>query len=565
MSKKRNNFPLILAIIALAVFLGSFILANKVGLYISPDETANAFFAKRFATTGTLQWFDPLNVDVGNALHPRSVLSIAGVLVPISFTGLPVLYGILIRFFGEGLLPFLTPLVAFGSVFALYGLCRRLFSERVALLTGVLWAIHPGWWYYSARSMMHNVLFVALLIFSVYLLIVRPFKTHFFDKKVTGFKKNLLMNFDFILSGLIFGTALFVRTSSILWVSTAFILGAYLVTRKFLWQPLVIFVVSALIALLPMFFINQSTFGNPFTFGYQVTTSVDSIFTTTPIDQIELSQPVQEKSQLRQKAEKILSPMFPFGVAPRATVRNVFAYMFSIFWWLTILGLIGLPLFFPNRKMEKIEKRKRIAYLVVFGSVFVWLGVMYGSWTIKDNPDPTAVTIANSYVRYWLPVYVMAMPFVAMGIFWLTEQAKTKAVRNIILLVLLIMCFGLSVRSVYFSRDDGLVSAAAVLERSIEIRERVFTHVEPDAVVIVDRSDKLFWPERRVLFPLRNEITYELMPHIVLRTPLYYYGITFPQKDIDYLNEVKLSENNLRISLIETFDQESLYWITPIR
>ena len=106
-----------------------------------------------------------------------------------------------------------------------------------------------------------------------------------------------------------------------------------------------------------------------------------------------------------------------------------------------------------------------------------------------------------------------------------------------------------------------LIEAAAILDRSAEIRTRVLARTEPEAVIIVDRADKLFFPHRRVVFPLRDERTYELMPRIVLRVPLYYYGVTFPPQDIEYLNTRKLKDLGLQIEFIETFDEESLYRI----
>ena len=87
------------------------------------------------------------------------------------------------------------------------------------------------------------------------------------------------------------------------------------------------------------------------------------------------------------------------------------------------------------------------------------------------------------------------------------------------------------------------------------------TLTEVDAVIIVDRADKLFFPDRRVIYPLRDEKTYALMLQIVALVPLYYYGITLPQADIDYLNGDKLKAMGLQIDFVENFGEESLYKI----
>jgi hypothetical protein len=52
------------------------------------------------------------------------------------------------------------------------------------------------------------------------------------------------------------------------------------------------------------------------------------------------------------------------------------------------------------------------------------------------------------------------------------------------------------------------------------------------------------------------------MPTLAANGPLFYYGITFPETDMEYLNGTKLAELGLEITLIETYDIESLYVIT---
>ena len=80
-------------------------------------------------------------------------------------------------------------------------------------------------------------------------------------------------------------------------------------------------------------------------------------------------------------------------------------------------------------------------------------------------------------------------------------------------------------------------------------------------MIIVDRADKIFFPHR-VMYPLRSQQTYSLMPIAVENVPVYYYGITFPEKDIEYLNTKKLKELGLQIEHMQTFDEESLYRIS---
>lgn len=548
---KRLEFKhdlLVLAGFAVLAFLGCLAFLRVGGIYVSPDETANAFFAEQFAQRGSLSSFDSLNVDLKDALHPRSVVSLAGRLVPGSFIGLPVLYGFFIAIAGGWMLPFLTPLIAVVAVFAWYAVVRRLFDREIGLLSALLLAVHPAWWYYSARSLMHNVTFAAFLIFAGYFLVARPSRGRKFA------------DLDFVLAGVCTGLALFVRSSEVTWVALAVLAAAVAYrSKKIAWRPVVLFAISAAIALLPMAVINQATYGGPFATGYtaeggDAEDKVDEE-SVTPSSSLSTLSPLSPSSPLS-------SLFLPFGFSPKDIAKNVLSYGAGLFWWMTVLILIGFPLAFPSRAVAKELRRPRRAYLAFALTASASLAVVYGSWTFFDNPDPTQITIGNSHVRYWIPVYILLIPFAAHAIRWLAHRTLTETARRLAVAVLVVASVGLSVRAVFFSPQDGLVYAAQTLMDGRDIRTRVLDLTEPDAVIVVDRADKLFFPSRRIRYPLRDEETYALMPRILLRAPLYYYGITLPQIDVDYLNDVKLGALGLQIESVETFSIETLYRIT---
>src|SRR3989344_625178 len=106
--KKTRRVSWWLTAVVMIFFLSSLILVKEGPIFISPDESANAFFIKQFAQTGNMFFYEPLNLSVGDVLHPRSIISINGRLVPGGFLGLPLLYGGLSMFFGLWLAPFLT-------------------------------------------------------------------------------------------------------------------------------------------------------------------------------------------------------------------------------------------------------------------------------------------------------------------------------------------------------------------------------------------------------------------------------------------------------------------------
>lgn len=533
----------VLAAVAIVAFLGCLVMLRVSGVYVSPDEGANAFFAHQFKQTGSLSVFEPLNLPLGDALHPRSVVSVAGHLVPGSFLGLPVLYGSVAALLGEWSIPFWTPVLAALAVFAWFAVVRSLFDREVALLSAVLLAIHPAWWYYSARSLMHNVPFVAFLIFSAYFLMVRPSagRRHAFA--------------DVIASGACLGLALFIRTNEAVWIVPAVAALLFAFRARLTRRQVALFVASFAVALLPMFALNHATYGSPVTFGYNV---ADRVAGAEDVAAAASDADVTPASLLSVP----FRALFPFGLSWKDTARNVAYYGVSLFWWMSLLALVGIPLAVPNRSVPSDVRPRRRAFAFLALGVTLYLGWQYGSWTFFDNPDPHQVTIGNSHVRYWLPVFVLSTPFAALAVRWISRRAFTAFARRAFAVALVALCLTLSARVAFFSPEDGIVSASNGLAVTREIRETALGLTEPDAVIVVDRGDKLFFPYRRVLYPLRSDATYALMPKIVLRAPLYYYGITFPQADLDYLNGERLAALGLRIDPVQAFDIETLYRIS---
>lgn len=544
----------IIAVIAVFFFLSAMILALGIPrIFISPDESANFFFASEFVENSKLYVFEPLNQTLGDAVHPRSIFSVDGRLLPVSFLGLPVLYGLVGKAFGVNAMVFLTPLIAALALFAWRGTIERMFNRKIAFVSTVLLAFHPAWWYYSARGMMHNVLFVSLLMFAVWWLVARPFKKWFKDKYC-----GVLADLDFVLAGLLFGFGLFVRTAEVFWLLPVAILILVMLGKRVRWQGVLLFGLSVLIALLPMFFLNKSMYGGSLEFGYTAQSNA-GVTSVSLLGEDVLTDVTPDEA----------ASILPFDFNLRSILRHVLHYGMELFWWFTVLVLIGLPLAVRglNGKRKPSEQTKRPGQWI-FHAAFLVSGLLlaglYGSWTFTDNPDPNSITIANSYVRYWLPVFLFTTVYAATVLVWLKDKMRTKLSGTLMVVAILVLFAGLGIRGTFFAPEDGLVEVRETLIRSYEIKTSVLGLTEADAVIVVDRADKIFFPDRKVLYPLRDDRTYDLMPRIVLRNPLYYYGITLPQLDLDYLNSKKLAELGLQIEIVETYDEESLYRITQV-
>jgi hypothetical protein len=515
-----------LGVVTILFIVGSLVLVNPAQLYVSPDETANAYFATRFSESLSLRGpVDELLEDF-DRLHPRSALGDDGALVPGSFLGLPFIYGFFVMVLGPIALWILTPLVTILAAHGWRRLVEKYTTSAVANVSYLLFLLHPAVWYYSARGLMHNVLFLDLLILAAWLWVLRPM----------GARKKQASSWNDLLAGLFIGLALFVRTSEFLWVGVGLAVAGLIWWQTLSWRRLRAGLFGLLVGLSIFFLMNFLTYGHPFTTGYTIGTPPVELIATDSIDSV---------------------AVLPFGFHPMNAWRHFSAYAVTMFWWLSILALPGFLLLLA----QKVNRRTVRWLITLATAVSVWLVFMYGSWEIHDNPDPTQITMANSYVRYWLPMYLFTTPMIAMTIGWLAGRGRSTLARGLIMATLLLAVVGLNVNATFVQGQDGLVRMRSELLSSAQTQESVLRYTEANSIIIVDRGDKIFFPHRNVWYPLRDEATYKAMPSMLESTTLYYYGITFPQVDLDYLNGSRLKRMNLGIEWIETYGDESLYRI----
>ena len=523
-----------MSLVAIFFFVGSLVLMNPAQVYVSPDETANAFFATRFAETLTLAEPGDELLAQFDRLHPRSTLVLNGQIVPGSFLGLPFLYGFFVMILGPMALWYLTPLLTILAAYGWRRIVQRYTNLSIANIAFTLFLLHPAVWYYSARGLMHNVLFLDLLVLAAWLWVIRPM-----GGKVERWKGGKVERsvWNDLLAGLFIGLALFVRTSEFLWIGAGLAIAGLIWWRTLSWRRLRAGLFGLLVGLGLFILMNELTYGHPLTTGYTLgTPSVLELVESESVDSVAL---------------------LPFGFHPMNAWRHFSAYAVTMFWWLSTLALPGFFLLLAQK-----AHRRTIRWTIVLATgVSLWLVFMYGSWEIHDNPDPTQITMANSYVRYWLPMYLFSTPMIAVTIAWIASRGRSDLARGLIVATLLLAIVGLNVNAVFVQGQDGLVKMRQELSDSAQIQKSVLRYTEENAVIIVDRGDKMFFPHRHVWYPLRDDATYDAMPALIQATTLYYYGITFPEKDFEYLNDSRLKRMNLGIELIETYGDESLYRI----
>jgi len=167
--------------IGLGILLSFFLVYSFLPLtaplrFNSPDEMSNHFFSTFFADQNRLWKFEPKSFFGGDVVHPRSTKIVDYLIVPGGFIGLPVIFGGLAKIFGTGVVPFLTPLFAVLAALAWGAIIKKYFGRTIGILAGLLLLVQPAWWYSASRTLMPNILLVALVIGAAYFFLVTPIK-----------------------------------------------------------------------------------------------------------------------------------------------------------------------------------------------------------------------------------------------------------------------------------------------------------------------------------------------------------------------------------------------------
>jgi 4-amino-4-deoxy-L-arabinose transferase-like glycosyltransferase len=515
------------SILAIVVMSMGWLSVGVSDVFASPDERANAFFAQTFAENLTFCAQEPLNILAQGLVHPRSTVAPGVCILPASFLGLPLISSFAVMVFSTAL--FVTPFLAALGIVAWWWTVRRFTqSERMADIAAFVVLIHPAFWYYGARVMMHNVPFVALLMIAGAVGVLASDRRSPWLALAAGVLGGLALTMRLVELPLVFavsGVLLLVYRREISW-------------RLMVWTALGVSVVLGGYLVL-----NSWTYGSPFATGYTLPD-----LRVAPDGGGDVVAPSM--------IDRALSYLLPFGFYPRAIVKHVLAYGFRLYPILSALSILGAIFAWCTG-----QKGWRVAVgLLFFASC--WLAAVYGSWSVTDNIDPNAMTIGNSHVRYWLPLFVASSAFVAFAVDRWMSRSRGAAM---IAIGALLGIMASSAETV-FGGTDGLIPTRAALVASEAKREMIVAQTGCDqqeasnVVVIVDHADKLLFPTCRVIVPLRAESTYAIMPTLV-DGGLYYFGLTLPEIDVAYLNEVKLKAMDLHIELVETLQDQTLYRI----
>lgn len=570
---KINWRGIVIFLAAVLFFIGSSFYnwqLHQDGLvkFSAPDENANYVFAKLYAETGQLQIFEKYNQQFDDTMVSRSFRSDNGYLKPVSFLGIIMIYGFVGKIFSVGVIPYLTPFFGALGIIAFYLVLRKIFHPNNALLSGLMLASFPPFIYYSARSMFHNVLFVSLLIIAFYFII----------ESVTCEQKRNKYYFA-ALAGIFWALSVATRTSELIWVLPVLFLLWIFNLKRFGFRQTFLFLLFAMMMTLPFLMQNKVLYGSYFAGGYsEMNQSINTLSSSSlnAVSGVTHGNIAQIKSFFS-KAQKIV---FYFGFQPYKSLKMGYYYFAKMFWYLFWPALAGFMILVVQFKRMR---RRHYLYLLSGFIVSLILLAYYGSWDFHDNPDPRSFTIGNSYTRYWLPVYLLAMPLASLFIMRLTSVLlrlfknllqnninTNRLAANILLFsmraLLILAIMFVSIRYVMAGSEEGLITTYARQKAAKGEIKEIFKITENNSVIITKYHDKLLFPERKVIYGLfdNDELVakYRLIADYL---PIYYYNFTFPEKDIHFLNERRLPPFGLRIEpIININNSFTLYRIIKL-
>lgn len=556
--KKKTKHWLIVSLCAVALFFAYAVFPLSIqGIWNAPDETAAAWTVGKLPLlTGEYNQPAAYAEELGGLVHPRSMLVHNQQLVPAMWLGLPWLLNAFGRLTGNHVetLELIVVLISVLAVFSWKQIVTKLFENpTVGWIAAFVLAVHPGWWYFTARGFHPNVLFVSLLIFGVLAWYVGA--SHRPPKRAVLWRDLMLF-----LGGLSFGMAIFVRTNEAIWIVPLLLLVAWYQRRK-PFKDHLLAVLGVAIPLLLMLNLQAMVYGDTFLTGYTIGGDPVPVEVTEHVERVGFSSP-------------LLAQLFPFGIHEMNVLQNVTSFhvvFFALWTAFTVFGLFMLGLEWRTLRADKRQLYKRLLWLTAIVSAYLF--VVYGSWNISDNPDPSAVTIGTSYIRYWLPISLAMTALVGYAIVRGVSYRYSETMRQVVIGIWLVAFGYAGFAQAVYGRDEGLAFVHQNLLTFQAQQERVLevTSFKDTEVIIVDRADKIFFPHRQVVYPLRSQTTYEALPAMIDAARgeggVYYFGVKLPEEDLDHLREVELEPRGVDIVHVSDIEGDvpmAVYMFGPL-
>lgn len=514
----KNIF--IIASFILLFFLYNFLNITNPGFFNSPDENANFVFINQFAQNNSLAI--PLEKDYGifsEFIHPRSTFVIENggqEILPVGFWGIIIFYGLLAKIFGVYFIVFLTSILTILAGLAFYKIIEKIWNKNIAIYSTILFYIHPVIFYYTARSLFPNIIFTDLLLLALYFLLTKPFKNIF-----------LKNNLDDIIGFMILLTAILIRPSEIVWLFIAGIILLFIYKKEISNKSIVIWSVISFLFFLVFLLVN--------TFLYE-----------SPVGSYVSSNSLQINSYL--------AYFFPFGINFNLILSTGYFYFVKLFLPFVLLSLAGVFVFLYNwRKNKEITKNQKVFFLL-FSFITVFLFIYYGSYKTELYYQKT---IGVAYDRYWLPIFILSLPFIAYFFEYLKIKFKYK--KDYFIYSFITILFLVSLKLVFIS-TNGFLFIKNELDYQKEVRQDVLSKYNDSVIILTDSEDKFFWPDLAVIVRVFDpNVAKNTLKMLEKDYDMYYFS--FRDEKRLFQTRDYLDIYNLDLVIVEEYKKHNLYKI----
>lgn len=513
-----HHSPFVVLVVAAIVFFIAYVWVFH-GLdttFTWPDERANDYFTTTFAEHNSLRLTDPLNDIADGLIRPRSTGYVDGAVVPVSFLGMIILYGLAGKIVGTSSVLFFTPLLAVVGVLFLYLFLKRIFGTTIACISALLLFAFPPYWYYAMHGMLHNMAFVVFLIVGIYL----------FDLLRAQTKSTLLAMF----SGLSIGLALFIRMSEIVWVVPVGIVLNVMLRRRLSVWGVVLFWSGIVVFFILTTVLNANVYGSPLSFGYSPdAVQVDSIGALS--------------SSFFQKLGKLI---LPFGIDFSHSASVLWNYVIAFFPWFSIPWCIGLVWAVKDMAVRWIRRVTPVSspeflgtplqqrYAAIYVVVSLWLLVYYGSFIFSEHLLPNTTVLGTSYHRYWLPLFVFGLPLCVVVLKHFASLFSNTWVSRLVFTFLVVSFFLLSLVGIVNDPLQGVLKTRTYLQQDLLKRDVVLQNTEESAVIISKFYDKVFFPSRRVIaLATPDESFTGVIENLLPIVPVYFYDTSLDPDSVE--------------------------------
>ncbi|MFH0854318.1 MAG: hypothetical protein V1891_02400 [bacterium] len=316
-----------------------------------------------------------------------------------------------------------------------------------------------------------------------------------------------------------------------------------------------------------------------------------------------------KRINIKEKIKKIITENIPasftLNLNLRTAARNFKNYYLKFFEWLSALTLFGVIFFMVYLIFNILAKRycklddkifnkdalkssfswkKRFfgqflrileiishnngslrgqfVYLLLFVFISAYLIIYYGSWVFYDAPNPNLITIGTSYTRYWLPVYIMGIPFIGFLFVRISDVLKFRLPKFIFLFIISAMLIAYSALFVYYAPYEGIKTQFNGFVEYNYKKEKVLELTEENAIIIGSYYDKIFFPYRRVITSklYDEESVKRSIPTLLKRAPVYYYSFGLKKKDIDFINRAHLADYGVKLAYGKNIFKDEWLW-----